>query len=167
MRFFLSYKNSEVTATNRMKLEVLGWVADDESSLIVVLKRRLGMPQHMKAFIAAAAISFGLAAPLAHAQTTAAVPPAPSVIEPSPQQLDQYAAVAQQVALVAADYQPKLESATDDAARQALMREADDKMVDKVQSGGLSVEEYNGISLAIQQDPNLQEQVKQRIATQK
>lgn len=125
------------------------------------------MPQHMKAFIAAAAISLGLSAPIAHAQSTEAALPAPQVVEPSPQQLDQYAAVAQQVALVAADYQPKLESAQDDAARQNLMREADDKMVAKVQSGGLSVEQYNGISLAIQQDPALQEQVKQRIKTQK
>lgn len=124
------------------------------------------MPQNMKAFIAAAAISFGLAAPIAHAQSTQAAPPAPQVIEPSPQQLDQYAAVAQQVALVAADYTPKLESAKDDATRQTLMREADDIMVDKVQSGGLSVEEYNGISLAIQQDPELQKQIKQRIETQ-
>lgn len=125
------------------------------------------MPHNMKAFIAAAAISFGLSAPLAHAQNTQAAPPsAPQVVEPSPQQLDQYANVAQQVAMVAADYQPKLESAKDDTARQNLMREADDKMVAKVKSGGLTVDEYNGISLAIQQDPALQKEVQQRIQKQ-
>lgn len=125
------------------------------------------MPHNMKAFIAAAAISFGLSAPLAHAQNTQAAPsPAPQMIEPSPQQLDQYVNVAQQVSLVAADYQPKLESAKDAAARENLMREADDMMVAKVKSGGLTVDEYNGISLAIQQDPALQKQVKQRLQMQ-
>lgn len=124
------------------------------------------MPQNMKAFIAAAAISFGLAVPVAHAQTTQAPPAAPQVIEPTPKQLDQYADVAKKVALVAANYQPKLEEAQDDAARQNLMHEADDKMVSAVESGGLSVDEYNGISMAIQQDQALQEKVKQRIQVQ-
>lgn len=125
------------------------------------------MPQNMKAFIAAAAISFGLAAPIAHAQTTQAASSASSeVIQPSSQQLDQYAKVAQQVALVAADYQPKVQEAKDDASRQKLMREADEKMVSTVESGGLSVEEYNGISMAIQQDTDLQKQVQQRLQRQ-
>ncbi|WP_300646676.1 DUF4168 domain-containing protein [Paenalcaligenes sp.] len=39
-------------------------------------------------------------------------------------------------------------------------------MVEKVQQGGLSVEQYNGISLAIQQDPALRQQVEQRIQAQ-
>lgn len=125
------------------------------------------MPQNMKAFIAAAAISFGLAAPIAHAQSTQSTPSAGAqVIAPSSQHLDQYAKVAQQVALVAADYQPKLQAAKDDAARQNIMREADEKMVSAVESGGLSVEEYNGISMAIQQDQALQQQVQQRIQGQ-
>ena len=126
------------------------------------------MPQNMEAFIAAAAISFGLAAPIAHAQSTAPVPsapPAPQIIEPSDQQLDQYAIAAQQLTVVAADYQPKLEAATDDQARQNIMREADGKMVAVVEKSGLSVDQYNGISLAIQQDPTLRQQVEQRIKT--
>lgn len=149
-----------------MKLEIDVIIADDEDSLMLLI-RRLGMPQNMKAFIAAAAISFGLAAPISHAQSTQAAPAAsPEVIQPSPKQLDQYAEVAQQVAMVAADYQPKLENAKDDATRQKLMREADDKMVSSVKSGGLSVEEYNGISMAIQQDQALQQQIQQRIQSQ-
>ena len=125
------------------------------------------MAQNMKAFIAAAAISLGLVAPIAHAQSNAPVaPPAPQVIQPTPEQLDQYATAAKQVALVAADYQPKLEAATTDQDRQNLIKEADEKMVEKVQQGGLSVEQYNGISLAIQQDPALRQQVEQRIQAQ-
>lgn len=119
------------------------------------------MPQNMKAFIAAAAISFGLAGPIAQAQTTS------SVLEPTAEQLDQYAAVAQQVALVAADYQPKLQQVKDDAERQRLMRAADNAMVVQVELGGLSVDEYNGISRAIQQDQALQKAVEQRIQSSK
>ena len=67
--------------------------------------------------------------------------------------------------MVAADYQPKLEAATDVQARQYIMREADGKMVAVVEKSGLSVDQYNGISLAIQQDPTLRQQVEQRIKT--
>src|SRR5690606_21482286 len=99
------------------------------------------------------------------AQTTGAVPPAPEIIQPTEQQIDQYAAAAQQVAMIAAEYQPKLESANNDDQRMQLMQEADEKMVSKVTERGLSVEDYNGISLAIQQDDQLRQQVESRIST--
>lgn len=124
------------------------------------------MTGKVKGFLAAAAISMGLTAgPLAFAQTTGAVPPAPEVIQPTEQQIDQYAAAAQQVAMIAAEYQPKLESANNDDQRMQLMQEADQKMVSKVTEGGLTVEDYNGISLAIQQDEQLRQQVERRIST--
>lgn len=122
------------------------------------------MTQPLKRFMAAAAISFGLASPLAFAQSAESVPPAPQVVQPTDQQLDQYATAAKQVALIANEYQPKLEAANTDEERLQIMQEADEKMVNEVQSGGLSVEDYNGISLAIQQDEKLRQQVEQRMA---
>lgn len=123
------------------------------------------MTGKLKGFLAAAAISMGLTAPIAFAQTSGSIPPAPELIQPTEQQIDQYAAAAQQVALVAAEYQPKLESANSDDQRMQIMQEADNKMVSKVQERGLSVEDYNGISLAIQKDEQLRQQVERRIST--
>lgn len=122
------------------------------------------MTGKLKGFLAAAAISMGLTAPVAFAQTSGAIPPAPELIQPTEQQIDQYATAAQQVALVAAEYQPKLESANSDDQRMQIMQEADEKMVSKVQEGGLSVEDYNGISLAVQQDDQLRQQIERRIS---
>lgn len=119
----------------------------------------------LKGFLAAAAVSFGLTAPVAFAQTAQAVPPAPELIQPTEQQIEQYAGAAQEVALIAAEYQPKLESATTEEQRVQIMQEADQEMVNKVQEHGLTVEDYNGISLAVQQDVRLREVVERRIST--
>lgn len=119
----------------------------------------------MKSFLAAAAVSFGLTAPLALVSTAQAVPPAPELVQPTDQQIEQYADAAQEVAIIAAAYQPKLESATTEEQRMQIMQEADQEMVAKVQEHGLSVDDYNGISLAVQQDVRLREVVEQRIAT--
>lgn len=123
------------------------------------------MTGKIKGFLAAAAISMGLIGPLAYAKSTDAVPPAPQIVQPTEKQIDLYAAAAQQVAMIAAEYQPKLESAKTDDQRMQIMQEADEKMVSQVQKRGLSVEDYNGIGLAIQQDDQLRQKVEGRIAT--
>ena len=69
------------------------------------------------------------------------------------------------MALTAAEYQPKLESASTEEQRVQIMQEADQEMVNKVQEHGLTVEDYNGISLAVQQDVRLREVVERRIST--
>ncbi len=123
------------------------------------------MTRKLKGFLAAAAVSLGLTGPVALAQTTGAVPPAPEVMQPTEQQIEQYASAAQQVALIAAEYQPKLESATTEEQRLQIMQDADEEMVAKVEERGLSVEDYNGISLAVQRDVRLREVVERRIST--
>lgn len=122
------------------------------------------MTGKIKGFLAAAAISMGLTGPLAYAQSTGAIPPAPQIVQPTEQQIDLYAAAAQQVAMIAAEYQPKLESAQTDDQRMQIMQEADEKMVSQVKKRGLSIEDYNGISLAIQQDAQLRQKVESRIS---
>ncbi|HLS41736.1 MAG TPA: DUF4168 domain-containing protein, partial [Paenalcaligenes sp.] len=95
----------------------------------------------------------------------AAAPAAtPQAIQPDATQLNNYAKAAKRVSDVVAEYQPKLEGAQDDNSRQQLLSEADAKMVSEVEGSGMSVQEYNGISVAIQQDPQLRQQVEEMVA---
>jgi hypothetical protein len=117
------------------------------------------------AFLSAAILAAGLAAAPVMAQTAApAQAPAPAqptapAVQPSEAQLQKFAQASQKVAVVAEEYQPKLHAASDDNARQQVMQEADEKMVQLVRADGLTVDEYNGISVAIQQDPQLRQRV--------
>ena len=115
----------------------------------------------MKAFLAAAAIAFGLSSPYALAQGAqdSGVPATTQAIQPDETQLNQYVNTYKQVAQTAAQYQPRLEAAQDDAARQEIIQEADQRLVGVVKQSGMSLDEYNGISLAIQQDPSLRQRV--------
>ena len=120
------------------------------------------MNQSMKAFLAASVIALGLAGPLAVAQSktgSGAGSTEQQIIQPSEEQLQRYAGAVKKVSAVAADYQPRLEAAQDDAARQVVRVEADQKMVDVVEADGMSLQEYNGISRAVQRDPTLRQRV--------
>lgn len=120
----------------------------------------------VKAFLSAAVVSLGLSAPVAIAQTAPAAPAAtPQAIQPDSTQLNNYAKAAKRVSDVVAEYQPKLEGAQDDNARQQILSEADSKMVSEVEGTGMSVQEYNGISVAVQQDPQLRQQVEDMVGS--
>lgn len=124
--------------------------------------KEVSMNSSMKAFMAASVIALGLAGPLAVAQdksSSGARDTELVVVQPSDEQLQRYAGAVKKVSAVAADYQPRLQQAQDDAARQVVRSEADQKMVDTVQAGGMSVREYNGISRAVQRDPALRQRV--------
>ncbi|MEQ4619314.1 MAG: DUF4168 domain-containing protein [Corticimicrobacter sp.] len=128
------------------------------------------MQSSLKAFLFAAAVSFGLASPYAMAESRleparAETPvQAPAAIDPSDEQLEKYVGAARKIDAVAADYQPRLAGVTDPAERQALLREADGKMIALVERDGLSVDEYNGISVAVQQNPALRQRVVDMLA---
>lgn len=119
------------------------------------------MSLYIKAFLSAAVISLGLSGPIAVAQTVSseASNALPQAIQPNATQLNNYAKAAKRVSTVIAEYQPQLEQAVDDNARQQILVEADSKMVNEVESTGMSVQEYNGISIAVQKDPQLRKQV--------
>ena len=116
-----------------------------------------------KAFLSAAILAAGLAAAPAMAQTAATgQPPAPAqpiapAVQPTDAQLQKFVQASQKVAAVAEEYQPKLLSSPDDGAREQVMREADEKMVQLVRADGLTVEEFNGIGAAVEQDPQLRQ----------
>ncbi|MDN5843452.1 MAG: DUF4168 domain-containing protein [Alcaligenaceae bacterium] len=123
----------------------------------------------MRAFWAASIIALGMAGPLAAAQSAGGARTGngdQQVVEPSEEQLQRYASAVKKVSAVAADYQPRFQQAQDAAAKQAVRVEADQKMVDAVEADGMSVGEYNGISLAVRQDPDLRKQVEHLVNQQ-
>jgi len=121
------------------------------------------MQRSIHARIVAALLATGLAG--AAAAQNAAPAPQPTV-SPSETQLDKYASAVQKVAVVAEQYRPRVQAAQDDASRQQVLKEADEKMVSLVQADNLTVEEYNGISQAVQQDPELRQRVIEKINEQ-
>ena len=66
---------------------------------------------------------------------------APAVPQPSDQQLQRFASASQKVSGVVDEYRPKVESAKTDEAKQKLVKEADEKMVQLVRADGLTVDE--------------------------
>lgn len=118
-----------------------------------------------KAFLGAALIAAGLAAAPAMAQQVTPAPaPAPTqpsapAVQPTDAQLQKFVQASEKVAVVAEEYQPKLLSSPDDNTRQQIIQEADQKMIQLVTADGLTVEEYIGISEAVQQDPQLRQRV--------
>lgn len=120
------------------------------------------MPRITSAFFTAAVLAVSVSPMAAQAQAApAAQPPAQSqpAIQPSEAQLQKFASASQKVAMVADEYRPKLQAAKDDAAREEVYREADEKMVRMVNADGLTVDEFNGIGQAVEQDPQLRQRV--------
>lgn len=107
---------------------------------------------------AALALSAAVAPALAQpAQAPAATQQAPANYSDS--QLEKFVSASQKVAVISQEYTPKLQSTTDESTRQQVYREADEKMVQAVQNEGMTVEEFNGINQAIQNDQALMQRV--------
>jgi len=75
----------------------------------------------------------------------------------SDEKLQQFVASAQQVAVMSQQYSQQLQGVNDQAAQQQLMQQANQKMVQTVQANGLTVQEFNDLSEAVDRDPALQE----------
>ncbi|SEJ88382.1 DUF4168 domain-containing protein [Achromobacter sp. NFACC18-2] len=93
------------------------------------------------------------------AQTQAQPGMAPAVRQPTDQQLQKFASASQKISGVVTEYRPKVDAAKTDDAKQKVVQEADAKMVQLVRADGLTVEEFNGIGQAVQQDPQLRERL--------
>lgn len=121
------------------------------------------MQRSKYAFLSAAILTTALSGASAMAQN-ASQPPAqpqmaPAITQPTDQQLQRFASASQKVSGVVDEYRPKVEAAKTDDAKQQVVREADEKMVKLVRADGLSVEEFNGIGQAVQQNPQLKQKV--------
>ncbi|WP_298012634.1 DUF4168 domain-containing protein [uncultured Castellaniella sp.] len=121
------------------------------------------MNQVMKAFMAASVIALGLAGPMTAVRAAGPGAAYETIDQPTDEQLQRYASAVREVSGVVAEYQPRFEAAPDEDAKQAVRVEADQKMVDRVEAGGMSVAEYNGISQAVRKDPELRKKVERMV----
>ena len=121
------------------------------------------MQRSTYAFLSAAILTTALSGAPALAQNASqpqAQPQmAPAIAKPTDQQLQRFASASQKVSGVVDEYRPKVEAAKTDDAKQKVVQEADAKMVQLVRADGLTVEEFNGIGQAVQQDPQLKQRV--------
>lgn len=81
--------------------------------------------------------------------------------------LDSFIVAALSVSEIAESYQGRMQSAEDDAARQALASEAQAEMVAAVEeTDGITVEEYMNISQAARADEELNQRLMDKLAEQ-
>jgi len=116
-----------------------------------------------KALLRAAVLAESFSAAPAMAQTAATgqspqATQSAAAVQPTDAQLQSCIKASKNVSAVVQEYQPKVQAAPDEGAREQVIREADEKMVQLVRADGLSVEEFNGIGTAVEQNP----QVRQR-----
>jgi hypothetical protein len=124
--------------------------------------------QRMTALISAALLSAGLMSATAHAQQDpAAAPEQPQAAAPamdfSDQQLQQFVDISQEIVVISQEYTERLQAAEDEAAQQEVQMEANEKMVEAVEEGGLDVDTFNAIGQAVQQDPELMQRVQEKV----
>ncbi|KXS38499.1 DUF4168 domain-containing protein [Modicisalibacter tunisiensis] len=121
--------------------------------------------QKFTALFAAALLTAGMISAPAMAQDTngqaqqQTQQAAPTAQDFTDEQLQQFADASQQIAAISQKYTQKLQGTDDQSKQQAIRKEANDKMVSVVQDSGLTVETFNAIGQAIQQDPELMKRV--------
>ncbi|MBF6615253.1 MAG: DUF4168 domain-containing protein [Candidimonas sp.] len=116
--------------------------------------------------VAAGLLTLGLAAGSASAQQAPAQAQSAAPMNvPTPDysnaQLERFVNASKKVAMISQEYTPKLEASTDDATKNKVFQEADAKMVKAVHEEGMTVDQFNGINMALQRDPELIKRVQE------
>ncbi len=70
-------------------------------------------------------------------------------------QLQKFVAASQKVAMISEEFKPKLVASKDEPARNKVLEQADEKMVRAVHEEGMTVDQFNGMNQALQQNPEL------------
>ncbi len=102
------------------------------------------------------ALLFGVAAA---AQDYQAQQPPAETIDVSDQQLQQFANAQGEISEIQQDFSTRLQDVDDPEKAHELQMEANDEMTAAVESAGLDVQTFNQIAMAIQSDPELQQQL--------
>lgn len=108
------------------------------------------------------ALAAGLSTlPAAAQQTTAPqMPPAGAPADDySEQTLESYAAAVMKVQEVDRAWQPRIQQAEDQQQAEAMASEATNEMIGEIEAQGLSVQEYNAITEAAEQDKQLYDRI--------
>jgi len=106
---------------------------------------------------AIAALVFALGLPVTAAAQQQ--PQAPADITDS--DLQSFAEAAAEVQALRQEWRPRLEAAEDEAEAAELQQQANMQMIAAVENSGITVDAYNQIAMAIQQNPELGEQVEE------
>lgn len=77
----------------------------------------------------------------------------------SDSQLQKFASAYRSIVTLSQEYAPKIKTAADAAAAEAINVEAQSKMLAAVQNAGLSKDEYQGIATQLRNDPTLLQRV--------
>ncbi|WP_333903396.1 DUF4168 domain-containing protein [Achromobacter insolitus] len=85
----------------------------------------------------------------------------PPAVPPTAQQFERFAATSLKISRVVDEYRAKVDAAPTDDAKRNVVKEADAKMVEIVRADGMTVEEFNGIARAVQEDPQLKQRIKE------
>ncbi|QXO19193.1 MULTISPECIES: DUF4168 domain-containing protein [Vibrio] len=126
--------------------------------------RKLTMTALMTAMLASVTATSAFAAQEGQAQQQqqqAAAPQQAQPIEVNDEQLEQFAEAQASVNEIRVDAMTKLKNSEDPKEAQEIQQQANQEMVDAVQDTGLSVEDYNLIARAVQNDTSLQSRLQQ------
>lgn len=77
----------------------------------------------------------------------------------SQDKLESYAAAVMKVQEIDRAYQPKIQQAQDQQQAEAITTEATNQMIGEIEAQGLSVDEYNAITEAAEQDKQLYDRI--------
>ncbi|WP_024327178.1 DUF4168 domain-containing protein [Thioalkalivibrio sp. AKL19] len=99
------------------------------------------------------------------AQGGAPMQEAPEV-DLSEEDIDTFVTAFVAVQEVREDFADRLQNAEDETEAQSMQQEAQDEMVNAVEDAGMSVEEYNEVAMALQNDPELMQEVQERAEAQ-
>ncbi len=83
-------------------------------------------------------------------------------VDLSEQDIDTFVNAFVAVQEVREDFAERLQGADNEGDAQAMQQEAQDEMVSAVEDAGMSVEEYNEVAMALQNDPELMQEVQER-----
>ncbi|MGM0552616.1 MAG: DUF4168 domain-containing protein [Pseudomonadota bacterium] len=83
-------------------------------------------------------------------------------VDLSEEEVDTFVDAFVAVQKVREDFAERLQDAEDEGDAQAMQQEAQDAMVSAVEDAGMDVEEYNEVAMALQNDPELMQEVQER-----
>lgn len=125
--------------------------------------RRLPLAHRLGIAVLPLALAAGLLPAAATAQSSllqlAQTQPAAPATDFSQQQLESYAAAVMKVQEIDRAWRPKIDQAQNQQEAEAMATEATDEMIGEIEAQGLSVQEYNAITQAAEQDRQLYERI--------
>lgn len=78
-------------------------------------------------------------------------------------QLEKFVGASQKIAMISQEFTPKLQASKDETSRNEVFKQADEKMVKAVHDEGMTVDQFNGMNQAVQQNPQLVQRIQKMV----